>query len=114
MSPAVDPRAPLRTPPTFNPDRVGMLFFVQNGIPTSCSGTSVDPGTLGGVVETAAHCMVDPEDSTATLFQFMVFAPAYDGNVQNPDRRAPFGVFPAIGGVTSGITALSSIQADFP
>lgn len=68
--------------------RNGVVFFLVDGIPARCSGTSVNAPNLS-VVFTAGHCVFGHESRHHWFDRLWVFVPGYRFG------QRPFGVFPA-------------------
>jgi hypothetical protein len=68
--------------------RSGVVFFLVDGEPARCSGTSVSAPNLS-VVFTAGHCVFGHESRHHWYDRFWVFVPGFRFG------QRPFGVFPA-------------------
>jgi V8-like Glu-specific endopeptidase len=68
--------------------RNGVVFFLEDGVPARCSGTSVGAPNRS-VVITAGHCVANPASHHPWYRKLWVFVPGFRFG------QRPFGVFPA-------------------
>jgi V8-like Glu-specific endopeptidase len=80
----------------------GKLFFVENGVRYTCSGSAVSAGGVNMVL-TAGHC-VHGGGSGQTFVSDWVFYPAYGSNPANP----PYGAWTATDLFTTSLWATSA------
>lgn len=75
---------------------VGVIFMrSSDGADSVCTGFSVAPALDGsGIIETAAHCVIDDKDGLP--YEYVLFVPGWDGDFDRDSTVAPYGKFAAV------------------